>query len=251
MQTALRTVLSISVLILVVWSGCSDDDDNDFTGGTQTITGSGNIVQETRMVSGFSNVTMAAAGEIDITQGGVEGLVIRGDDNLLQYIRTNVVGNTLEIALRPGVNLVPTLPIEFDLDLINLDNLVISGVATVDTLALNSNQLRIVNSGVATIDLENLTVSDLDVLHSGVGEFRLSGTTDTQDVTVTGVGDYEAENLQSREATVLISGLGSATVRVSDLFTATITGSGDINYYGSPTVNSSVTGSGSVVRLGP
>jgi hypothetical protein len=51
-------------------------------------------------------------------------------------------------------------------------------------------------------------------------------------------------------AVVSVYGPGSATVRVSERLTATIAGSGSIHYYGNPTVESNVTGSGKVVQQG-
>ena len=61
------------------------------------IKGSGNVILEERDVSGFDQIVMAGAGQIIITQGDRESLSIETDDNLLEYISTEVTGDTLEI----------------------------------------------------------------------------------------------------------------------------------------------------------
>ena len=63
-------------------------------------------------------------------------------------------------------------------------------------------------------------------------------------------GDYRAEDLDSREARVSLSGLGSAFVRVRDHLDVTISGAGSVKYVGSPTVEKQVTGVGRVERIG-
>jgi hypothetical protein len=44
--------------------------------------------------------------------------------------------------------------------------------------------------------------------------------------------------------------LGSATVRVSDLLRADISGGGSVRYYGNPTIDEQVSGLGQVEKLG-
>ncbi len=79
---------------------------------------------------------------------------------------------------------------------------------------------------------------------------RVSGRVETQRVELSGVAGYEAAALDSLEATVDLSGSGSATVRVAERLTVTISGAGSVYYLGDPEVDSSVTGTGQVTRLG-
>jgi hypothetical protein len=51
-------------------------------------------------------------------------------------------------------------------------------------------------------------------------------------------------------ADVRIGSGGSATVRVQDHLSATINGSGNVYYLGDPIVESSISGSGGVVKIG-
>ena len=74
----------------------------------------------------------------------------------------------------------------------------------------------------------------------------LSGTVDSQVVTVNGSGDYDGENLQSRTAKIAVDGAGDAVVRVSSGLDVTIRGVGSVEYIGNPQVSQSIQGAGSV-----
>jgi hypothetical protein len=81
---------------------------------------------------------------------------------------------------------------------------------------------------------------------AGVGGITLAGQVTRQTVLISGVGDYEAEQLQSTDADVTISGQGDATVAVSGTLDATISGIGSVFYVGNPVVTSDITGAGTV-----
>ena len=66
--------------------------------GATRVTGSGKVVNETRNVSGFDGLIIVGAGKINIDRTGTESLSITTDDNLLQYIDTQVRGGKLVIA---------------------------------------------------------------------------------------------------------------------------------------------------------
>ncbi len=62
----------------------------------------------------------------------------------------------------------------------------------------------------------------------------LSGTVDSQVVTLSGTGNYDGEDLQSASAEVDVDGAGGAVVAVSDRLDATVGGVGSIEYIGDP-----------------
>ena len=84
----------------------------------------------------------------------------------------------------------------------------------------------------------------------GVGSVQISGRADTQEIELGGLASYDAGDLRSSRARVSVFGSGSATVRVTEHLTASISGSGSIYYFGDPEVNGSVTGSGRIIRSG-
>jgi len=66
----------------------------------KTIEGSGDIETEARQVSGFDSIELSHMGDVYLTQGETEGLTVRADDNLLEYIVTEVVNGTLKLGVK-------------------------------------------------------------------------------------------------------------------------------------------------------
>jgi hypothetical protein len=84
-------------------------------------------------------------------------------------------------------------------------------------------------------------------LVTGSGEIDLIGNVENLEATVTGSGEIDAEKLIAQSATALVSGSGEIQVQAMNILEATIQGSGDINYIGTPgQLNKKVMGSGSI-----
>ena len=172
-------------------------------------------------------------------------LLIRAEDNLLPHIVAEVTGGVLELRTASGIDIEPTLPIEFELGAASLVSVALSGVGSIVVHDLVTPQLAVRRPGLGSIELRDLEADELDVVMQGIGEVRASGSVDRQTVGVEGIGSYVADALQSRVADVTVGGFGTATVRVSELLTATVH-DGAVFYIGEPTVESTITGGGSV-----
>jgi hypothetical protein len=67
---------------------------------------------------------------------------------------------------------------------------------------------------------------------------------------MSGLGNYNAGDLESADATVTLTGAGSATVWAEHTLNVKISGAGNVSYYGSPQVSQSISGAGAVNSLG-
>jgi hypothetical protein len=247
----------IPAFTLLGWFACNGGGggDNSNSNPVQTVVGSGNIVQETRSVTGATGVELNGVANLTIEQDTPEELILETDDNLMSYILTDVQGGILVISKDPSVNLQPSQSqgtgIEAHLKLSSIDSITLSGVGGITVSDLMTTQLELTLSGVGDIGISNLEVQSSDVLISGVGDVSVAGQTEDQIITLTSTGEYKAENLSSKTADVEIAGIGSATVRVSTTLNADIASSGSVFYRGSPVVTRTGTGTGSVVQLSP
>lgn len=196
------------------------------SGNLTPVNGSGNIVTETRNVSGFDGVTVTGAGNILIDQSGAESLTITTDDNLLQYITTEIRDGKLVITGKPGVLYDKVKELTFKVGAKNLNSLQVDGAANVEG--------------------KNIATENLSVKLNGAGAITLSGKATAQDVALDGVGTYNGAELASQRAKVTQNGAGSAVVRVSDSLEAIISGLGSIEYIGNPQVTKNVSGLGTV-----
>lgn len=240
-RLVLAAVVGLMVTLMV--SGCSWSD------GDGALKGSGTVVTESRAVAGFSAVDLRGVGILRVTQGAAEALTIQTDDNLVPLITTEVRNGTLVIAIDTkdhphGVD--PTTLI-YDLTVTSLQALSVAGAAQVEGRSLTAGELHLDMEGAARVDFNQLQATTLHVTSAGGSAFTLAGTVDTQEIVITGAGEYQAKALASRTATVRITGAGHASIAVAEALDASIDGAGVIEYVGSPAVVQHVTGLG-VIR---
>jgi hypothetical protein len=223
------------------------------------VRGSGDTIKETRDVRGFDEILITGAGTVIISQGSSESLVIETDDNLMKYIETEVKGDTLEIgfsrdtAFSPGSGgkvLEPSEGFIFEISVIDLKALTLSGAARVEVDKLKTDSLNMVLSGAGDVDLDDLSADNLDVLVSGAGDVKAVGNVESQQVRLNGFGRYQGFDLQSQVAEVTISGAGGAEVWATEILDVTISGAGDVRYYGEPNVNPEISGLGRIQSMG-
>jgi hypothetical protein len=80
---------------------------------------------------------------------------------------------------------------------------------------------------------------------------QLAGQAERQVVSLPGSGNYEAGGLESQSAEVTLAGSGNVTVWVREALDVRLSGSGTVNYFGTPTVGQrDISGSGDINRMG-
>ena len=214
--------------------------------------GSGDLITETREVSNFDSIALEGSGDVIVSQGGGESLIVETDDNLMEHVETEVRNGTLYLGFETDVDsrgFSPTRLI-FTVGVNDLKGLSVSGSGNIESDMVETDSLEATISGSGEILIEDLIASEVTGKISGSGKIELSGEAVTQDVTVGGSGKYRASDLQSESAEVSVSGSGNATVWATKTLDASISGSGSIDYFGNPSVNQSTSGSGDVINRG-
>ncbi len=221
------------------------------TGLSAKIVGSGNVVTETRNASGFHSIELVSSGDVVITQGDTEGVVIEAEDNLLPVIETKVTeGGVLQLGFKTREELHYTKRLLFKVSARTVDTLVLAGSGNVGSKALKADKLRVKLAGSGNINVGDLTVDTLTVEIVGSGDVKLAGKAARQTVEVVGSGDYSAGDLQTGAATVNMVGSGDCEVAASEMLDVNVSGSGDVSYHGNPKLTKHVSGSGAVESLG-
>jgi hypothetical protein len=234
-------------------------------GGLQLVAGSGTSGTENRSVSNYTGIELGTPGKLDITIGSSESLSVEADDNLLQYIQTDVSGGRLVIKTRPGVTLQPVRPIEYHLSVLKLNSISISSSGDITVPDLKSDAFSIAISSSGNLSMQKLDCSSLRVRISSSGDASVSqiiaesisveisssgnldiagGTVTKQSVNISSSGEYRARDLASENADVRLTSSGDATLRVSAVLSGSLSSSGNINYIGSPKVNVHTSSSG-------
>jgi len=129
-----------------------------------------------------------------------------------------------------------------------LNNIKTSGSGDVSTKGTitNNKMIMLTSRGSGDMDL-SLNAPAINISGAGSGDFKLSGETRDLECTLTGSGEVDSRNLKSENAKIKITGSGNAKVFASNTLRATISGSGNVLYWGNPSLPEvNVTGSGKV-----
>ena len=78
----------------------------------------------------------------------------------------------------------------------------------------------------------------------------VTGEVGKQSLLLNGAGAYDADDLKSQDAKVVINGAGDAKVWATETLDVSLNGLGSVSYYGSPQVTQSLIGLGSITSLG-
>ena len=205
----------LATLVLVL-CGCGTLPVGPFDDSEPRIIGSGNVVTESRTVSGFSGISVHGVARITIEQTGEEALTITAEDNVLPLLLSSVSNGRLIIGPEENINFETQAEILYHVHVTNLSSIEINGVIYADAIGLDTDNL------------------DIDI--RGVSHLKASGRALRQDVFFSGVSTYQAQALASEEITIDGDGVITATVQVSDLLTVRACGVGSISYIGAPEV---------------
>lgn len=219
-------ILSIFSILIFVSSCIFINDGGNFI--NPNLRGSRNIISQNRGGAVFQSIVSNGSINVYIKQGNFYDIVVRTDDNLIQYLDTYVENGTLTISFRNNFNISPSIA-EVYVTAPTLRGITINGSGNV--------------FGQSPIHSDFL---ELNIYGSGYIDF--SGFADYLRAYVSGSGNIRAWGLTARNAEVRVVGSGNAEITVLNELTAIITGSGSIYYSGNPRVSANVNGSGKVIR---
>jgi Putative auto-transporter adhesin, head GIN domain len=188
--------------------------------------GSGVSAAQARDVSPFNGVELAGSNNVVIRVGEKQSVVVRGDDNLLDRVTTEVQSGTLVVGNTPG-SFTTKSPMSVDV--------------TVPTLS------AVTLSGSGNFVVDGVKGESLNVTLPGSGTLTGSGTAKRLDVTVGGSGTVQLAGLVANDVRAVVSGSGTIFVTATASLDGSVSGSGSILYAGNPkSVTRSVTGTGTI-----
>ncbi len=226
-------------------------------------------VTKVRTFSGIDGVSLIGSGDVSITLGNKEEIIIHAPADLIPYLLTEKKDGTLYIGKRKkGWKKFRRFNenVHYDLVVKQINRISVSGSGDIDAEKLSgnkcsvkvsgsgniavdqitSNKLKVNISGSGDIDIDNLSTDILGASINGSGDMNINGKTDELDVTVSGSGDFTGNELKSENVSIDVYGSGDARVWAAESLKIHVSGSGDVTYHGNPTVNSRVTGSGDI-----
>ena len=211
------------------------------------VEGSGNIIIEERAVSGFNSISTSGGINLVIEQTGNESLKIEADDNVIPLVRVSVNNGKLKIGLA-AVNLRAVETINCYVTVKDLNSISVSNSVEVICDELRVDEL--------TINMSNASRGEMVVYADKIkakltnsSHLDISGEASTQIISISNIGEYNAEGLISKECEVTARNAGFVTVHVTENLDATVSTDGQVNYIGDPEVHSKISSEGKVINI--
>lgn len=194
------------------------------------IQGSGVRKSEKRDLPAFKSIETNGAFEIQVTSSQqAASFEIEGDDNLLPLVKSEVRDGVLRIYNDASYSATKAISVR---------------MALPDLEAISSN-------GAADIRVTNVKNDQLTISWQGAGRMKAAGETKFVSISSTGAGKLDTSRLRAERAKVSVTGAAQVDVHASQQLDVTVSGVGQVTYYGNPgVVNKSVTGFGSVNKGG-
>ncbi len=215
------------------------------------IKGNGYIVTIERTTNDYDGISASGFYDVELIDGTEGKITLTGEENILDYIETEVKGGTLVIKSKDNKNLIPskgegvfiTIPVD------EIDAIRLSGSGNfVGKKTLNTKDMDIRVSGAKNIDL-TIDATDISVETSGSSNIALKGKSKELWIRSSGSSNVKAYGLEVEEATLELSGSSNVELMVNESLNSRVSGSGNIHYRGNPEkVRNQISGSGTVSK---
>ena len=230
------------ISIVFLNNGCHTSCNNPFT----CERGSRNIVNRSVITNGFNKIILEGSGNVFVKQGDSESVRIETDDNLQQFIKTNIGDSILEFTSEGSI--CPT-KLNFYVTIKSIKGFRIDGSGDLKTeTPINASNIIFTIQGSGNIKCRNLTADNAKAEIIGSGDIEIAGSANQVFAEVDGSGNIDCSGLESQNAKIEIAGSGDCIVIARDELYVNIAGSGNVYYIGNPgTFRSSKAGSGDVI----
>lgn len=216
-------------------------------GYAQKVKGNGKLIEKTRNVNSFSGVGVSGSFDVFLVEGNEGKIEVSVEENLEQYLVTEVKNGKLNIRWKKGTNIRTSRSTELTVHFKKLNSVAMSGSGDIVSKdKINTDRLDIAVAGSGDIKLE-FSAETVEAAVSGSGDIELAGSATEFEAAVSGSGDIKAYDLETEKAELKVSGSGSVRCSVEKELVARVSGSGTIKYKGSPRMEDiKVSGSGNI-----
>jgi len=200
----------------------------------QTIIGNANKITINRNLKEYDKINISGPFTV-IMVNGEEGIItLKGESNLLPYIKTTVKDDVLKIYLNHNIIFKSYNKIVIRIPFVEVCQIFINGRGNLLTRGvLEQDNLKITLAGSGNINCKIQAVTT-DIKLSGSGNINAKGSTLNLSSKIVGTGNINAQNLNSTNTLVTITGSGNATVVAINTLTSIINGTGNVYYKGNP-----------------
>jgi hypothetical protein len=217
--------LTFAILIIVITSCMSAQS-------WKTVYGNKKVVTKERKTDSFTGIKVSSGIDVYLKQGNDESVSVEADENLHEYIITEVRGGILDVYSEYNIRDAERKRVYVTIKEVNSVRTTSAGDVLGET-PIKSDRLELSASSAGDIKLE-VIAKDIDIDISSSGDMTISGETDMLKADLSSAGDLNAYDLKAREADVSVSSAGDADIYATEKITARASSAGDVNYKGDP-----------------
>jgi Putative auto-transporter adhesin, head GIN domain len=214
-------------MILSMAAGCVVDFSD-------SITGNGNVVTQTRDVREFSGIKVSTGIQVFLTKGDIQSVEVETDENLQEWVRTDVNGGVLDIYCEKTIRMAKTKKVNIVCK--RLDNIDISSAGKITGLTnFDAEKLDIEISSGGQLSYET-HASEIEISLSSAGRAEIKGSTGKLKADLSSASELKAYDLEAGSCDVSVSSAGVAHVSVKDEASFKASSAGRIHYMGEPKI---------------
>ena len=198
----------------------------------KTVRGDGDVVKKERTASSFDGIRVSTGIDVFLKQGDKESITVEADENLHEYIMTEVRDGVLHVYTDANIR-------EAEMKRVYVTMREIRSLKTssagniIGETPLKGDDIEIGASSAGDIKVE-IYGKNVEVDISSSGDVKLSGEAESLNADLSSAGDLEAYELKVKEAEVNVSSAGDARINVSEKLVARASSAGDVSYQGNP-----------------
>ena len=198
----------------------------------KTVYGNNKVLTKEREAGSFDALRVSSGIDVYLQQGNKESITVETDENLYEYILTEIVGGVLRVYTE--VNIRDAGEKKVFVTMKDIKSVKVSSAGDViGESAIRSDEIELSASSAGDIKME-VYARELDIDISSSGDMTLSGEADILEADLSSAGDLKAFNLKVREADVSVSSAGDADIHVTERLKARSSSAGSIRYDGNP-----------------
>jgi hypothetical protein len=198
----------------------------------RTVTGNHDVVKKERTTDPFTGIRVSTGIDVYLKQGDMISVVLEADENLHEYIMTEVKNGILNIYTDANIRDAERKRVYVTMKEITSLRSTSAGDIFGET-PVRTDNLKLSASSAGDIKLE-VYADNVEAGISSSGDITLTGEAETLNANLSSAGDLNAYNFKVREADVSASSAGDADIYVTEKLIARASSAGDINYKGDP-----------------
>jgi len=246
----MRTISRVSFAILgvLVLSACCVSGF-DFGSETVRINGSGVLETLEYNFSDFDSIDASQTFEVDIQYADTYSVVVRVNEDLVEYLDVSVSGGRLNLGLKSGYSYnFRNATLEADVSMPNLSRVALSGASSAYLSGFEStDSLRVDASGSSDV-YGDIIAGDARFDLSGASEIELRGSCTLLEIDTSGSSSVHLEEFYAEAVEVFASGASEVNVWTDGHLNVDASGDSEVFYESGAILGSINTSGTSSVR---